>query len=356
VAAYLEVAALWNDPSAHDLRHKWDRQALIEAAAEEAGNVVSLVLPSVPMTSVEPSAPAVAIEAQPFQDPKPQVLEASSRHSRARFPFKLATLAASIAVVSVSAGLYLWLTRATVYSTEVGEQRLVRLMDGSTVELDARTKLLVHFSDKQRSVELVTGQALFQVAKSPERPFVVHSGGTRVRAVGTQFDVYQKGANTVVTVVEGRVAVENQSARTVASASPPGATVADIPATVTPGSPSPGPLQPVSASSASTYLAAGEQLIVAEDVSQKPSHPDVARATAWTHRKIVFEGAYLSEVAQEFNRYSDRQLIIEESAPRELRLSGVFSTTDIGSIIRFLRERPGLEVVETTSEIRIRKK
>ena len=57
------------------------------------------------------------------------------------------------------------------------------------------------------NVELVEGQALFRVAKDHARPFVVQTAGIRVRAVGTQFDVYRKASGTQVTVVEGRVAV-----------------------------------------------------------------------------------------------------------------------------------------------------
>jgi ferric-dicitrate binding protein FerR (iron transport regulator) len=56
-----------------------------------------------------------------------------------------------------------------------------------------------------RDIELLSGQALFDVAKDPGRPFVVRSGGTEVRAVGTQFDVYKKHHGVVVTVIEGRV-------------------------------------------------------------------------------------------------------------------------------------------------------
>jgi transmembrane sensor len=104
-----------------------------------------------------------------------------------------------------------------------------------------------------------------------------------------------------------------------------------------------------------TYLAAGEQLIVAPSTQEKPAHPDVASATAWLRRKIVFDAASLSEVADEFNRYSPRQLVIENSALNTIRVSGVFSSTDIGSVIRFIRERPGLQVIETPSEIRVRK-
>src|SRR5690606_26847429 len=93
-----------------------------------------------------------------------------------------------------------------------GEQRTVTLADGSVIELNARSRIKVRYADRERAIDLLQGQALFRVAKDPTKPFIVASGGTYVRAVGTQFDVYKKSVGTVVTVVEGRVAVTTPTA------------------------------------------------------------------------------------------------------------------------------------------------
>ncbi len=103
--------------------------------------------------------------------------------------------------------------RYPLYSTDIGERRSITLADGSTVDLNARSKLRIEFSSAERRVELLDGQALFQVAKDKQRPFIVHSGDATVRAVGTQFDVYRKDSGTTITVLEGRVAVYLQRAR-----------------------------------------------------------------------------------------------------------------------------------------------
>jgi transmembrane sensor len=208
--------------------------------------------------------------------------------------------------------------RVATYTTATGEQRSIVLADGSLVELNSRSKIQVRFSEQQRSVSLLDGQALFQVAKDRARPFVVASDGTTVRALGTQFDVYKKPNGTVVTVVEGRVAILRKRA--------------------------------------AVYLGAGEQLIVTPMSEQKTAHPNVASATAWTQRQLIFESASLSDVAQEFNRYNERQLVIEDSNIHDFHISGVFSSTDPASLIRFLRQRPDVQVVETATEIRIAKK
>jgi len=344
VAAYLEVAALWNDPAARDVHTRWDRSALVQAAIAEPENVVPLA-PSGAWANLAPASASRGVANSPPR------ADSAPRGARIRFSRKPVIAAACAALLAAVGGVYLWLTRVPVYVTDVGEQRLVTLADGSTVELDAQTRLAVRFSQKARRVDLLEGQALFHIAKESLRPFVVRSGETRVRAIGTEFDVYRQGTNTFVTVVEGRVAVEAASVGTAA----PGSTLSrptdhassksDVFGSASSDRP-PG----------ATYLGAGEQVIAAPKALRKSSHPDITRATAWVQRKVVFDGAYLPEIAREFNRYSHRRLIIEDSAPADFRLSGVFSMGDIDSIIRFLRVRPELELIETSGEIRVRKK
>src|SRR6202042_1786963 len=117
-------------------------------------------------------------------------------------------IAASIAVLTIlAAALELHEFSSPIYATSLGEQRSIQFEDGSTVELNSRSKVRVKYSKQERDVELIEGQALFHVAHDVSRPFIVAVGPTRVRAVGTQFDVYKRSNGTVVTVVEGRVAV-----------------------------------------------------------------------------------------------------------------------------------------------------
>jgi transmembrane sensor len=133
--------------------------------------------------------------------------EGGTRQSRPRLrrPF---FAAASVAFALVIAGAVWWqVQRYPLYATDIGERRSITLADGSTVDLNACSQLRVEFTNSERRVELLDGQALFQVAKDKARPFIVHSGAATVRAVGTQFDVYRRDSGTTITVLEGRVAV-----------------------------------------------------------------------------------------------------------------------------------------------------
>ena len=321
LSAYLEVAAIWTEGVTIDSSNKWDSDALIEEAKKAADNVVTL-----PGTSADPELE----EAVP-------PLQAAASSSRERFARRRFFLAVAASVVALTlGGVWAWLEFASgVYTTTIGEQRSIELVDGSTVSMNSRSKIRVRYSKGERDVDLLEGQALFHVAKDKSRPFIVRVEGTRVRAVGTQFDVYEKHTGTTVTVLEGQVAVlpRRASASAAGSAEAPQAELAPI---------------------ATILVSAGEQVTVTPKETERNDHANVSAATAWTQRQIIFESATLSEVAEEFNRYNERQLLIDPSL-NEFHISGVFSSTDPDSLIRFLRARPGIKVTEDGSVVRVAK-
>ncbi len=326
LSAYLETAAIWHEGPALDSERKYGSDRLIAEAAAGADNIV-------------PFSGAVSSEPE-FRDPQgtPRFRGSIAQGSSSSRPrgggMRRRHWAAIAASVASLAGALLWLAvfRVPTYVTAVGEQRSLVLADGSTITLNSRSKIEVRYSKRERNVELLEGQVLFHVSKDAARPFVVRSGATRVRAVGTQFDVYRKHDDTVVTVVEGRVAVFTPQAASVAPLS-----------AVDPGGPG------------TIVASAGEQLRVTADEVRRSDHANVAGATAWIQRQLVFESMPLSEVAEEFNRYNEQRLVIVDPGLDTFHISGVFSSTDPASLLRFLRTRPGLRVVEKNSEIRIEK-
>jgi transmembrane sensor len=351
--AFLEVAAIWNEGSGLDPRRELDIDSL-GALKHDTGNVVSFEgasrglhdgLPLTPAsTSCSQSVPdLLSADASMGQVIPEQIVRVSSyagKQPKFQFPRRFA-VAASILFVGLAAAGSLWyqFSHAPIYTTEVGQQRTIKLSDGSTVELNSRSSLRVRFSKGERNVELLEGQVLFHVAKDHSRPFIVASDGMLVRAVGTQFDVYRKTEGTVVTVLEGRVAVTTADVDT--AASPNGSAtpiVADF-------------LQRITAPD-TAFLSAGEQVTLTRAVTPKPVRANVSAATAWTQHQLVLESKPLSEVAEEFNRYSARKLVVEDSSNYPLRLSGVFST-DPDFLIRYLRNRPDISVRETLSEVHI---
>jgi len=298
IHAYLEISGVWAELPTADPEGKIDIEALIERARGEPDVIV------LPSDRPRPGTPPSAL--------KPHT---AWRSRRAAVALAAVVLLAIATVIFIDRGKF-----NGVYTTGIGEQRTVQLLDGSTVELNARSTIQVRLTSEQRDVTLLEGQALFQVAKDKQRPFVVRAGDAQVRAVGTEFDVYKKQAATVVTVVEGRVETYDSQ---------------DSPGT------------------AAIVLSAGEQLTVVPHVVTKPTRTDTAIATAWVQKRLIFEETPLNDVAEEFNRYNRRPLTIDDGELGNIRISGVYSSTDPASLINFLRNQNSIQVVETEKQVRV---
>jgi transmembrane sensor len=296
VRAYLEMSEIWEDAAALDPATSASVDELV-ARAQGEGNVVAL-------------SPKVA--------DRGAVTDARTAW---KVPARV-LLAAAVAVVCVGGGVFAWLNRAPVYSTGVGEQRSLTLEDGSTVTLDTRTRIRVRFSARERDIELLEGQALFRVAKNDRQPFVVQSDAAAVRVVGTEFDMYRQRAGVTVTVLEGRVAVTSSSEQRRADDA--------------------------------VLVPAGQQVAVLGSAAVTPSAiADVAAATAWTQRRLIFEATPLSAVVEEFNRYNTRRLVIAAPRLSSFHVSGVFSSTDPTLLVQFLRMQAEIAVRESDHEIDI---
>jgi len=314
IQAYLEVAAAWSELPTQAAAGRLDIEALVQRArASESDEVVV-------------SLQARGALTQGSTKPEPS-------NPRRRF-LPARQLAAGIAATILVAGAVGWFSwrDSETYTTGIGEQRTIRLADDSIVDLNARSSIRVRFSKSARMIDLAEGQAMFHVARDPSRPFIVRSDNTAVRAVGTQFDVYRKDDDLVVTVVEGRVAV--------------------IPPALARPAASDSTLAP--AAGETEFLSAGEQLTVTpKATAPKPHHANVAAATAWVQRRLVFDDTPLTEVAEEFNRYSLRRLVIDDPELSRKTISGAYSSSDPASLIGFLRSQPNLEVSETDREIHV---
>ena len=255
------------------------------------------------------------------------------------------TAAATMAAVAVlSLGLFsLWnvrpvahvaapgATTALHFETRHGEQLSRRLPDNSVLHLNTDSAITIRFGKTERLVTLTSGQADFEVAHDPTRPFRVFAGSAEVVAIGTKFDVRLEGDSTVVTVVEGQVAV----------------------------GPSPllkklGPQSSQNHPPRFVQLGADQQIRVAADEwPATPAAVDAQRTTAWLHRQIVFDQEPLERVAAEFNRYAPKPIEIATPALRNLEISGVFATDDTEAFIAFLRSLTGVRVEVTTTRIRV---
>ena len=123
-----------------------------------------------------------------------------------RFNAALATAAAVLcAVFALNLGAPVALHQQHV-STSAQGGRTVSLPDGSTLNVNANTRVRLEFSAQQRDIYLDQGQFYIDVAANKEQPLVVHAGDARIRVVGTGFDVRRSSRQLVVSVAHGQVA------------------------------------------------------------------------------------------------------------------------------------------------------
>lgn len=182
-------------------------------------------------------------------------------------------------------------------ATAIAERQSLTLADGSRVDLNAQSAVVVDFSAAERRVRLASGQAFFAVVRDANRPFTVETPAGSVRVTGTEFDVRtESGARLEVTVAEGSVTVRPSDARA--------------------GDP--------------TALRRGEQLTwtPAGVAIRALSAGELQDALAWREGYVVFRGTPLREVMACFARYHGRDIAVAPEAA-DLRLGGRFALDDL---------------------------
>lgn len=212
------------------------------------------------------------------------------------------------AVVLVAVGLYvnrIGFGEPGRYSTPVGKVTQIPMTDGSHVTLNTDSRIRVSVTATTRAVELQRGEAFFEVAKDPLRPFIVKAGNQRIIAVGTRFSVRRDGNEAEVIVTEGRVRVETEGAG-------PSALPVSLPA------------------GSVAHATQSGTLVMSEPVAQ------AEELLSWRSGVLVFHDSTLAEAAAEFNRYTTRKIVIRNSNVAEMRVSGTFKATNAEAFVRLL--------------------
>jgi transmembrane sensor len=200
------------------------------------------------------------------------------------------------------------------YATAIAEMRSVALPDGSHVTLGAHSQIDVAFSETRRRIILRNGEAFFDVARNPDRPFFVHAGDAVVRVVGTKFDVRRSDARVGVSVLEGVVQVSRSG--------DPALRTAD----------------------ARRVLRAGERLDMNRTRSPfdaAPALPAVERVRAtpagsWRQGRLSYDNAPLSELAADVNRYYRPGVRLASPDVGRLRITAAFRTDQIPAFMEAL--------------------
>ena len=266
-----------------------------------------------------------------FMDLRRGALDIAARQGRRnrgayRLARPIAAALATLAILGAGGGTWWMVNRPQTYETTLGERRVVPLSDGSQVWLDSDSKVAIRYTSDARKLELLRGQARFDVAHNVARPFSVKARDETVVATGTSFNIDLTGSDTLVTLIEGHVAILDGAGRrstpvqTRQQFSPPH----------------------------TVDLVAGQELDVMAAAPPIIKTVDLERATAWEDGRLVFENEPLSMAALRISRSSARRVSVDP-AVANLKISGVFNAGDVDGFAQTMslylpvRSEPGAD-------------
>jgi transmembrane sensor len=240
----------------------------------------------------------------------------------ARFGREAPWLASAAAAAAVVIVLNLWPGSTAeppgvLYSTAKGERRVLRLSDGTRVDLNAATRISVQLGRKARQVTLVEGEAAFNVAHDQGRPFTVATKGGLVRDIGTEFDVRQRGGALSVTVSRGVVQLE--------------------PAGELAGKP--------------VRLTAGQRLERTGGMTAQVRTIAPDDDFSWRRGELVLRNQSLGAVVEELNFYFPRPIRIEDSKLAARAVSGVLRLDDQSTTLRRLTLFAPVKVIPRDADV-----
>ena len=230
------------------------------------------------------------------------------------------TLAVSVIIAAGVVAHLLASTPVEQWTTGNGETQVVTIDDGTEIELNARTSISVRIDDRQREVELIQGEAVFDVKKD-DRPFVVRTEHGTVAALGTVFAVSTGSRRDEVTVLEGAVSVSSGRIT--------------LPLTQYDGQPL------VSAGVQSSTLLAGDgaEISAGNVTSRHLGNGGIEQQLSWRSGFVVFSNEPLSSALAEMSRYTDTSVHIADRDLGGLRISGRFSTHGIDDFLSQLSDK-----------------
>jgi transmembrane sensor len=205
------------------------------------------------------------------------------------------------------------------YQTSIGEVRRIALEDGSAITLNSDSAATVLFEKNRRTVTLQRGEGLFEVAKDKSRPFIVSSGAVAVRAVGTAFAVRALTDEVTVTVTEGVVEVTRPQ---------------EVPSRV-------------SANQRAEIRPHHGVTVLTQNAQE------AGRQLSWRDGILSFSGESLAQAVREVNRYSRRQVEVQDPDLASRPVIGIFRAGDIDAFARSTAVALGAEVQVDGQVIRL---
>lgn len=246
-----------------------------------------------------------------FEGGAPQILRALDEAERTRglrrpgrgWVAAAGAMAAAVTLAVLVLPQMLQPASAQSYATARGQRLDVKLADGSTIDMNAQSRLAVTLTRHQRRVVMGEGEAIFDVAADARRPFVIEAAGRVVRVVGTQFDVRNRPDGLAVIVARGAVQVRGG---------------ADMPA-------------------AGGYeLHPGQRLDFSAAGVTRVSAANPADSFGWRSGRLVYRDEPLANVVADLNRQFAQSIRIDDADLGRSRISGVLVLDNQSDVLQRL--------------------
>jgi len=196
----------------------------------------------------------------------------------------------------------------TLTTEKGGEYRSLVLSDGTKVWLNSVSSIRypTSFIGDERKVE-ITGEAYFEVAKNPSRPFKVSVKGMEVEVLGTHFNInsYDDEEGIKTTLIEGAVKI-------------------------------------VAAGKVS-FLKPGQQAILRSAQDEKGeikivNDADMDEAVAWKNGLFVFDGADIKTIMRQVSRWYDVDVVYQDNISNHFVVTGISRTVPVSKLLSVLEK------------------
>ena len=318
------IALLSDDPDNPDLRARHD--AWLESSAEnrvdwdETLRVWQMLDMTVPVhvaewqDRVKQAQPNVLREDSVIAMPDADASPIATVRGRRAHPFWQRQLSLGLSGCALVACLLViavpsWMIDLNAdYLSPTGEVRVVELPDGSMLHLAPDSAVALAFAGDKRQIELLRGEAFFDVVPMTDRPFRVISGETETTVLGTAFDVRRGGYGVDVAVEHGWVRVEHTRG---------------------------GQSDNVS------ELGAGDMVHVDQDGSfvRQTIAPELV--AAWRGGGLIAKDQSVAEVVETVDRYFDGWILISDDALGSEPLTGIYNLEDPKAVLAAVADAQG---------------
>lgn len=205
-----------------------------------------------------------------------------------------------------------------VYTTKVGQRRVINLADKSILTLNTNSSVIVTFTNQQRLIQMQRGELHIHIAPEPARPFSIYAANRIMQATDAALNLFMAQTGLTLTVLEGDVLVAQQDVTRRDPVHPKQVALPDSARLVSQGQFS--------------------DVATAHTAVHTLAKHEIAAQISWQQGKLMFNGEPLVQAMAQVSRYSDIDFRIADQALAAKPIVGVYRNDDVAGILFSLQE------------------